>query len=136
MAYQTPWRPREAEACKRDAEERAGLSPLGYLYRLEEVWYSTVIDADREEYGSRLALELRACPIRRRTPKGWRLFNGRFVLEPATKRWACPTLEEAVESFVARKTKQARIYESRARIALVLIDMARPTVFADLMAPA
>lgn len=52
-------------------------------------------------------------PVIRRTPKGvW--VEGfdrveRFVLLDARKRWACPTFEEAVDSFRARKQRQAKI---------------------------
>lgn len=60
------------------------------------------------------------------TPKGvWLTFtygkdhfafderDKRFVLLEARKRYACPTIEEAKESFIARKTRQARIYRAR-----------------------
>ena len=43
------------------------------------------------------------------TPHGVRLDNGRFVLRDARKRFACPTIEEAVESFMARKSRQMGI---------------------------
>ncbi len=54
----------------------------------------------------------------RHTPCGVQLDWGpdetRFVLESAHKRFACPTIEEARVSFLARKKKQLRIYEHRA----------------------
>lgn len=54
------------------------------------------------------------------TPKGVQLDLGwgdkRFVLRDARKRFACPTLEEAKVSFLARKKRQLGIYEARADI--------------------
>lgn len=52
------------------------------------------------------------------TPKGIWLDNWgqrKFVLKEATKRWACATEAEARVSFLARKRKQLRIYQSRAQ---------------------
>lgn len=51
-------------------------------------------------------------PVRKRTPKGAWIYD-RFVLLTARKKYACETLEEAVESFLARKTRQASIYQHR-----------------------
>lgn len=39
----------------------------------------------------------------------------RFIADSWTKKYACPTKALALESFVARKTKQISIYEARAR---------------------
>lgn len=39
----------------------------------------------------------------------------RFIADRWTKKYACPTKALALESFVARKTKQISIYEARAR---------------------
>lgn len=57
-----------------------------------------------------------------RTPKGvWlsRYSFGteakRFVLHDARKRYACPTVEEAAKSFLARKARQAAILRARLR---------------------
>jgi hypothetical protein len=56
--------------------------------------------------------------VEKRTPKGWRLEGGRFVLESARKRWACPTVDEAFASFDARKRRQAGIHQARMMDAL------------------
>ena len=128
MAYQTPWNHLRADACRIEAERRVGLSPEGYLYRLEDVAYSTVIDAEREIYGSRDQVELRACAILKRTEKGWRIAlgggNTRFVLERAVKHWASPTLDDALQDYVARKTRAAALFEARASRARRLIELA------------
>jgi hypothetical protein len=52
------------------------------------------------------------------------LGTDRRVLLGATRRFACPTLAEAKDSFVCRKTKQRSIYEAgrnRASRALALV---------------
>ena len=51
-----------------------------------------------------------------RTPCGvWLDYHGqrKFVLSGARKRFACPTIEEAKESFIARKTRQLAILRAR-----------------------
>ncbi|WP_315740040.1 MULTISPECIES: hypothetical protein [unclassified Bradyrhizobium] len=79
------------------------------LWRCEAQRYSVCIDPDADRYGvTDPQLEMRWHRIISRTPKGaW--ISGRFVLLTATKRWACPTEEEALESFIARKRKQISI---------------------------
>lgn len=65
------------------------------------------------------------------TPKGvWLAYcsqysDRRFVLNESRKRFACPTIKEALDSFVARKERQAGIYEARARTARRAIKLAR-----------
>lgn len=56
----------------------------------------------------------------------------RFVLMSARKRYACPTKEEALVSFIARKKRQRGIYQARLEqveealaIAIAMLD--RPT---------
>ena len=55
--------------------------------------------------------------VARVTPKGVWLKGiddrQRFVLAAARKRFACPTKEEALESFLARKKSQLRIYATK-----------------------
>ena len=63
------------------------------------------------------------------TPKGVRLENGRFILLSAHKRFACPTVEEARLSFIARKKRQLEILNSQLRStnsALKLIQISAP----------
>jgi len=144
MAYQTAWngmlRADEVRKLAEQREERFGTDKgLGFAYRFEEVSYSTIIDAEAEIYGSRLELELRAYFIQKKTPKGFWIedervlsFDGsqslRFINNDWNKRFACPTLEEAIESFKARKQRQIRIYEGKisvARVALKLLEQGR-----------
>ena len=48
----------------------------------------------------------------------------RFVLTGTRKCYAHPTIEEALESFKARKNRQKSIYEARANAAQKAIDLA------------
>lgn len=54
--------------------------------------------------------------VSKRTPKGvWIEADGsrRFVLNNARKRWAHPTREEALKSFIRRRTIQLDIFQRR-----------------------
>jgi hypothetical protein len=70
-------------------------------------------------FHSEVRVELQKFRVLKLTPKGaWvkgGCYNRRFVLRGARKRLCCPTIKEAKESFIARKKKQASIYEHRAR---------------------
>lgn len=97
-------------------------------YRFEDHTYSVVVDAEREELRTSAEITLIRFPVLRKTPMGVWLNIGfidehkRFVLTKARKRFACPTIEEAKESFIARKQFQVRIYQSRAAKAQHFID--------------
>ncbi|WP_315729888.1 hypothetical protein [Bradyrhizobium sp. SZCCHNRI2010] len=96
------------------------------LWRCEAARYSYVIDADADRYGvTAPQLEMRWHRIDRRTPKGaWA--SGRFVLLTATKRWACLTEEEALDSFIARKQKHIRILTKQLKRAEEDLALAYP----------
>lgn len=73
-----------------------------------------------EEYGfySTRQLSLREFQVVKETPKGaWIempfLLDRRFVRRDARKRFACPTVEEARESFMARKKRQIKILNTQ-----------------------
>ena len=81
-----------------------------------------------------MQVEIQAFQVRNWTKCGAQIYvNGfsetRFVNLEATKQFACKTVEEAVESFVARKTKQARIYRARADKADLAISLAKGEPF-------
>jgi hypothetical protein len=90
-----------------------------FWFRYEDVRYAAPVDEWGDSYGiGHLEVKLRKFPVLKHTPKGawingWR--GRRFVLRDARKRYACPTLEEAKESFIARKKRQAGIYRARLR---------------------
>lgn len=75
------------------------------------------VDGDWEYAGySRTKLRLTKYPVIKHTPKGVWLDNygtKRFVRREAIKRFACPTEEEALESFIARKARQVSILTSQ-----------------------
>ncbi len=89
-----------------------------------EVWFrfedyvTCHLDQFEEPCGREIQVWLRRYPVLKRTPKGaWLDINARrrFVLAGARKRYACPTIEEARESFLARKAAQRRILVARLR---------------------
>lgn len=100
---------------------------------MQNTWYrlEDIREADYDPWAefeqpntSHPAFFLRAFPVLRETPAGvWlavvggpREIDGRsakFVLRAANKRWACPTVDEAVVSWRARKAKQLAIYRKR-----------------------
>lgn len=97
-----------------------GVTPQGQeiWYRYEETHYASTLD----EYGSSngdgsTTVRLVELPVVRHTPKGvWIALNysmqEKFVLVEANKRYACPTIWEARESFIARKRRQIRIHSA------------------------
>ncbi len=100
------------------------------MYRYEDVAYAAPFD-DTGCLPGTLEVELRTYRVVRRTAKGaWiagcfpdsdgfdLIGAERFVLLAARKRFACPTIDEARQSFIARKRKQARIYKARMERAL------------------
>lgn len=84
-----------------------------YWYRYDSHLVSSGID----EYGVRwgdpkVELRLNEYRVIKETSKGvWLDLYGakKFVLRNARKRWACPTQEEAHESFIRRKQRQIGI---------------------------
>lgn len=93
-----------------------------YWYRYEDVRYAPPVDEFDNPMGvSRVELRLWQFPVRKATPKGVWLDNvgagqgGRFVLRDGHKRFACPTLEEARVSYIARKNRQILILQAALR---------------------
>jgi hypothetical protein len=104
-------------------------------YRIED--FRTAGPAD--EYGeptytSAPEIRLHEYVVRQVTPKGvricWKLNNYvdgghyRFVLLNARKRFACPTIKEALESFLARKKRQCGILQNQLQHVNDVMDMA------------
>jgi len=84
------------------------------LYRYEVRSYAPPLDEFDNICGSsRRELVLMKLKVKHVTLKGFRLTHGRFVLKDARCRYACPTPEEAWESFQARKKAQIRILEAK-----------------------
>lgn len=94
-----------------------------------EVWYRYVdgryappLDEWERPCGeSTPYIQLQRIPVEKVTPAGVWLQDGfhpsgrRFVLRDARKRYACPTLAEALASFQARKARQKRILSAQLR---------------------
>lgn len=100
-----------------------------WWFRVEETIYAPAMD----EYGrpsgsSTVDVRIYQYTVIKETPKGvWLALNEdrKFVLRGATKRWACPTIEEAIVSFRARKEKHIRILEEKLRLirrALIIVE--------------
>jgi hypothetical protein len=82
-------------------------------YRVVDGRYAPPLDEWEYPVGQgRVYVSIHEYRVTRETPKGVWLDNGRFVLRDARKRWACPTRDEAVESFLARKRRQLRLLNS------------------------
>jgi hypothetical protein len=101
---------------------------IEFYYRYEDVQYAAPLDEfDNPQGPGRLAVELREYQVVKRTPKGvWLSLYGdrRFVLNSATRRFACPTKAEAQESFLARKKRQISIHQGsikRAERAMAIV---------------
>lgn len=100
------------------AEEGLELIDGEFWYRLVDFLTAPPLNEfDQPDGPSTLHVELRRFRVLKRTPKGVWLegwpSSRRFVLNEATKRFACPTIAEALESFIARKKRQIKIYRRR-----------------------
>ncbi len=83
-------------------------------YRYEDVVYAARRDEFDNPIGpSSIEVELRTFKVEKVTPKGVRLDNGRFVNGSSTKRYACPSVSQAITSFVARKKAQLLILHAK-----------------------
>lgn len=84
-------------------------------YRFESVRYaSSSYDETGEPVGrGSLRVETRTYRVIKETPCGVRLDTGRFVKMGCKKMFAHPTKAEALEAFIARKKRYARILNSR-----------------------
>jgi hypothetical protein len=110
------------------------------LYRYEN-WQTAPLWDDYEfsRSPSTTHIGLRDFQIVRTTPKGaWINYGGteRFVKLDARKRFACPTKEEALQSFIARKEKQKRILneqirqtDNALRLANKELDFLKPLIY-------
>lgn len=118
---------------------RQGITPAAdevrtFLYRFEDKQYAS-INPYKYEWGNdddwdiTLQVNLRAFLVRSVTKCGHTIWldhrQWRFVNQTSVKRFACPDIDEAVESFKARKNRQIGIYQARiarAKDALRLVE--------------
>ncbi len=92
---------------------------IDYWYRYVDYKTAPPLDEWDNVCGpSGLHIMLRKYPVIKLTPQGARLDVGigdpRWAKRDCQKRFACPTIEEARESFLARKERQRSIYQARA----------------------
>ena len=137
MVYGIKWESHRAEDCIKGAEERALRAGqtwgMGFLYRFEDHTYAQRIDPFDDfddNWTSVTYLELNAYNIRSKTPCGYTIYadnsvGWRFINMNATKKFALPTVNEALESYIARKKRQFEIYDARAKKAFMLMEKAR-----------
>ena len=88
--------------------------PKSYHYRIEDYLESAGVDEFDNPLGPpRVRVVIRKFEVKKVTAKGvWLdrgLMGSRFVKSGTIKRYSCPTLAEALESFKARKRKQISI---------------------------
>lgn len=90
-----------------------------HWYRYQDHLCAPGVDEfGRTEGVATVYVTLRKLPVLKETPCGvWLDDYGtrRFVRSDARKRYACPTIEDAKESFLARKERQASILTARLR---------------------
>ena len=98
-------------------------------YRIEDWREAPPLDEWENPMGaSRTRVGVLEYPVVRETPKGvWLEKYGerRFVRREGKKRFACPTFEEAMASFLARKAAQVSILTAQIRHAETAISLAQ-----------
>jgi hypothetical protein len=139
MAYNARWSPHDVHNSIKDAEERARkmwslhACDQGFLYRMMDVAYSS--GSDDYGYSTTIKIEIEAFPIIKKTKSGWVIPNRRhqgrgrdwrLVLFEGRKKFAHPSSQDALQSFIFRKRAQARIYHARAERAELAIRKADP----------
>lgn len=106
-------------------------------YRYDVQHYAAPLDETDISLDSGLyQLVLYEYPVAKETAQGVWLLSarrgaGRFVLKSSRKRYACPTKEEALASFIRRKEVQISILTAQLRTANLDLSLARtgiPTV--------
>ena len=107
------------------------------FYRYIEVSYESGVQLDVKEY-----------KLVRETPKGYWIIDDlwhydeesvetykKWVSKTARKRWAYPTIEEALTSFKARKNRQIRILTHQLKGAKVALKLAENGDFCTISGP-
>lgn len=131
FAYETPVRPgykdalltAAAMAVTRSRRWHPGDDTETFAFRVIDVSYAVVVDPDGDVYGSETQLEIVAFPVVKQTDTGFRICRScrthggrgetRWIALNWNKQWASLTPEDAVRHFIARKKRQAAIYDAR-----------------------
>lgn len=94
-------------------------------YRYRDQYHSN-FDEDGEPTGTGyMKVYLDKYYVKNHTPCGVRFTNGHWISKTAHRRFACPILDEAKISFIARKEKQRVIYLGKAERAKQAINIIR-----------
>ena len=98
----------------------------------EEYWYryrDITTGGDEDGYGCHAEIILDRFRVSSVTKQGVWISTGyaakKFVLRGARKRWACPTKEEAMVSFIARKKRQLGLLRAQARHVEEVLELCR-----------
>lgn len=104
-------------------------------YRYRDQCYAPSLDEWENPIGeSRKVILLEIFRVKSHTPKGvwlqwkigpWTSTEKKFVLHNARKKFAHPTRNEALESFIARKTKQKKILSAQLRTVESFLNLAK-----------
>jgi len=99
-----------------------------YWYRYEDRLVSAGVDEFERPLGpARTEVRLSKLIVTKHTPRGVWLDGWRFVKLNSHKRFACPTIDEAKESFIARKRRQLRILYAQTRRAETALKLVQDT---------
>lgn len=94
-------------------------------FRYEDFRVSNGVDEWENSLGSHTAIRLVKLRVVKHTPKGVRLEDGKVVIKDHHKKYALPTKELALESFLARKNREIEIYTCRIQHAKEAIELAK-----------
>lgn len=98
-----------------------------FWFRFEDGQYAAPVDECGNSQGpGQTYVRLHKYRAIKYTRCGVRLDNGRFVNRSSTKRFACPSIKEALESFKRRKELQIFYLQSRitrVKDALTLLEI-------------
>lgn len=108
---------------------------LDVMWRCEARRYSIVIDYETEHYGSSdPVLEMHWYRVKKRTPSGARLENGKFVYADkriTAREWASATPEAALISFKERRKRQIAILGHQLRAASIELALTEGAVVGE-----
>lgn len=110
-----------------------------FYYRYIDGRYAAPADEFGDSTGGSTAfVRLNKFVVTKHTPKGvwvkgWmfgcEVGQARFILSSARKKFACSTKELALESFLARKAAQRRIYAARVAHVDEVVSIAKQDAF-------
>ncbi len=108
---------------------------MNCLYRyVAQANVNGIDELDQTDYYS-MKLRCDEYEIVKTTPKGcWiKVFMGKpkFVLLTATKKFACPTKKEALQSLIARKKKEIQIHQYKIEFCQKVLTLCEKEVIVE-----